>query len=696
MSPLQIPKRRAKRHKVRFTLLAAGLSASVALPAAPAAAEPVFSDVSNDYWAYSYISSLSAKGIVNGLGSQFAPEASVTRAQFAKLLVKARNLPMVRPATPSFTDVRPDSWEYEYIETAYQNGLLNGTGNGRFEPNSLLTREDMAKMTVSSLSVKLQDIRSDIRTRLSFGDSSQISSYAKEYAAVGSYLGLINGQPGNLYAPHGHATRAQAAAIIDRFIHISADKLQSLTLQLQVTATAAPYTAGSNATLSVQVADAKGAIVTADSGRKVALIVSQPIPKEPSDNYTPKKSTYEAVTRNGIAQFNIPVSKAGMYRVEAKAGDLSVKDFTFQVIPAKAEKLVLSATPSPFLLPGSSATIRVQAADRYDNLATDVSGISVSVTMSGQGSLEKKTAILQNGIATFGTFKAGTTAGDVTLNATAGSRDLQADSYTLTVVQDKTQMISGKGIWLMWRDWYRQDTAQLIAEAKKRGITHLYLHIATSADGIFAEDAIDDLIHQAHRNHLQVIGWVYSDLRNPLTDAKRDISVAQYKTPTGDKIDALTTDIEDAIGTTESNVNQYSQAVRAALGNNYPFYATTYPPSMRPNYPWKSFGTYYDAIIPMDYWHVKDRAYTQEEAYNFVKQSIADIRRLTGNPNMPISIAGQGFDAFREGTGANNPSPQEVQGALQAAKDAGAIGFSMYRWGTMTDGQWDVFGSYKW
>lgn len=698
MLPPVPPRRVSARKKVLSSLVATTLAAGMILPAAPVLAATTFSDVPVEYWAYSYIMSLADKGIVNGFGDQFKPGDSVTRAQFAKMLVKSLNLQMIRPATPTFTDVSPQSWEYEYVETAYKNGLLNGVGDNQFQPASLITRQDMAKMTVSSLPVPLQNIRSDIRSNLTFADRTSIAVYAKEYVAVGSYIGLISGQPGNLFAPLGNATRAEASAIVDRFGKLTPEQISSLTTttSLKVVSPSTSFTAGTNAFLNVQVVNQNGEVLTGDSGRKITIQVSQPIPKDPSDNYTPKTSTLTASTQNGIAQFNIPVTTAGLYRVQTSSDGLSsVAGTTFTVVHAKAEKLYVAAKSSPFLLPGSTASITVQAVDHYNNLANDVSGVPVSISLAGQGTLSQTSAVLSNGTASFGSFTASTTPGNVQLNAVSNGT-LAADSYTVSVVKDKSQMVAGKGMWLMWRDWYNQDTDALLAEAKKRGVTHLYMHVATTTDGIFALDALDDLLPAAHRNNIKVIGWVYSDLRNPLSDAQRDIKVAQYVTPSGDKIDALTTDIEDAVGTTEANVTTYSQAVRNAIGTNYPFYACTYPPSMRPSYPWKVFGTYYDVIIPMDYWHFKYKTYTKDEAYNFVVQSIKDIHSLTGRPDMPISIAGQGYDMFTDDSGQNSPTADEIQGAMQGAKDAGALGFSMYRWGTMNTAQWDTFGSFLW
>ncbi|MDO5310533.1 MAG: S-layer homology domain-containing protein [Clostridia bacterium] len=169
-------------------------------------AESGFSDV-RGHWAESYISSLKAKGVINGFGDgTFRPDAAVTRAEFTKMVC---TLFSISGGSCSFSDVKPTDWYYGAVCAAYGNGLIKGSGEGEFAPDEPITREDAAVIIQRHL--KLSGT-----TELMFSDREQIADYS--YEAVGALVsnGILKGYEDNTLNPRGIITRAEVSALITR------------------------------------------------------------------------------------------------------------------------------------------------------------------------------------------------------------------------------------------------------------------------------------------------------------------------------------------------------------------------------------------------------------------------------------------------------------------------------------------------
>lgn len=115
-------------------------------------AERVFSDVPSGAWFRSFVAKLTTRDIIGGYADGlFKPHAHVTRAEFAKMLCLAMNWQLQNPSSASFNDVNSASWAYRYIETARANGVIDGYVDGGFRPNDFVTREEIAKIMASAL-----------------------------------------------------------------------------------------------------------------------------------------------------------------------------------------------------------------------------------------------------------------------------------------------------------------------------------------------------------------------------------------------------------------------------------------------------------------------------------------------------------------------------------------------------------------
>lgn len=171
-----------------------------------------FTDVSG--WAKEYIDYLADKGIVNGkTATEFAPNDSVTRAEFVKIIAGIAGADVSKAADASFDDVASGAWYTPYVLWAAENGIVTGN-DGKFNPSSKITRQDMAVIITRYLD-KLSGKKLDsVNDKVDFADGSQISSYASDAVSVMQQAGIISGKGNNTFAPKDNATRAEACKML--------------------------------------------------------------------------------------------------------------------------------------------------------------------------------------------------------------------------------------------------------------------------------------------------------------------------------------------------------------------------------------------------------------------------------------------------------------------------------------------------
>lgn len=110
-----------------------------------------FTDLPDNHWAYPYVGYLYCNSIIGGYqDGTFRPNAESTRGQFAKMIVVGMGWQLYDPVYPTFTDVPVGSTYFTYVETAFLRGVFGGYPDGTFRPNAPVTRAQAAKMLVSA------------------------------------------------------------------------------------------------------------------------------------------------------------------------------------------------------------------------------------------------------------------------------------------------------------------------------------------------------------------------------------------------------------------------------------------------------------------------------------------------------------------------------------------------------------------
>ena len=172
-----------------------------------------FEDLNSVPWAYSAISNLYTKKIINGVSeNKFMPDKNVKREEFVKMLISATELP-VSDVGNEFSDVEKGSWYEAYIKTAHTNKLVSGMPDNTFGVGANISRQDMAVMVMNAM---IKCGYTPKGATLTFEDAGQVSDYAKTAVAELAGLGIVTGVDSVTFNPTGVATRAQAAVIINR------------------------------------------------------------------------------------------------------------------------------------------------------------------------------------------------------------------------------------------------------------------------------------------------------------------------------------------------------------------------------------------------------------------------------------------------------------------------------------------------
>ena len=170
-------------------------------------------------WAFPGIYYVIVNGLMNGTSSSnFSPNQTMTRAMFVTTLYRMAGSPSVTYQN-KFSDVPNNQWYTNAVIWATNSGIANGVGNGLFEPDGLLSREQIAVFLFRYANYRGYNTSGRANLTI-FSDYNSISSYARTAMSWAVYEGIINGEIRNskrYLDPRASAIRSQVATMLMRF-----------------------------------------------------------------------------------------------------------------------------------------------------------------------------------------------------------------------------------------------------------------------------------------------------------------------------------------------------------------------------------------------------------------------------------------------------------------------------------------------
>ena len=175
----------------------------------------LFIDVAPNAWYKDAVQYAYDNGLMTGVSdTEFAPEQTTTRAMIVSILARLEGVTTAQAA--GFADVN-DDWYATAVNWAANVGVVNGYEDNTFRPNQPITREQLAAILMNYAAYKGYDV--SVRADLShYSDADSISSWANDVLLWAVAEGLLTGVTDDTIAPQAHATRAQVAAILQRFL----------------------------------------------------------------------------------------------------------------------------------------------------------------------------------------------------------------------------------------------------------------------------------------------------------------------------------------------------------------------------------------------------------------------------------------------------------------------------------------------
>lgn len=184
-----------------------------------------FGDVKESDWFYGNVCYVYENGIMNGVPqNKFVPNDTMSRAMSVTILYRMAGEVKVDGMTHPFTDVPSGQWYSDAVTWAYNGEVVNGVSDTEFAPDKTITRAEFATMFwryAEFAELGIPKVRGG-----SVEDEQNVPFYART-AVIKMYQGgIINGRSGYKFESKAEITRAEAAAIIERFMKNAVPKDQ--------------------------------------------------------------------------------------------------------------------------------------------------------------------------------------------------------------------------------------------------------------------------------------------------------------------------------------------------------------------------------------------------------------------------------------------------------------------------------------
>jgi hypothetical protein len=256
---------------------------------------------------------------------------------------------------------------------------------------------------------------------------------------------------------------------------------------------------------------------------------------------------------------------------------------------------------------------------------------------------------------------------------------------------------SGTGAWVDRYDFARiEDPAFAVAEMAGYGVKTLYVETASwrvprNVD-IVAPKETAAMIEVAHAEGMQVVAWYLPGFKDLRSDMRRIRAALAFRTPSGQTFDSFALDIEanqvNPVSRRNAALMELAQSIRHQVGEDYPIGAIV--PDQRstsagnvlwPSFPYADAARWFDVFLPMAY-STFNRARGAAGVYRYTANNVRFVRRATGKP---VHIIGGLTDTM---------SGAEQTAVARAARDAGAVGASLYKYPLYDAGSWAALSAF--
>ena len=180
-----------------------------------------YNDAKTTEWYHDGVHFCLENGLMVGYGNNiFKPNEGTTRAMIAAMLWRLNGSPVVNYSM-NFADVDSDVWYSEAVRWAVSEGIAQGYGNGNFDPDDTMTREQMMAILWRYAKYKGYDVSVGENTNiLSYDDALDVSQYAIPAVQWACGSDMVSGKPQNnsmILEPKGSTTHSQMATMMMRF-----------------------------------------------------------------------------------------------------------------------------------------------------------------------------------------------------------------------------------------------------------------------------------------------------------------------------------------------------------------------------------------------------------------------------------------------------------------------------------------------
>jgi hypothetical protein len=183
-----------------------------------------FADVENDCFAKADIESLAASQVIQGFeDGTFRADASITRAEFATLLVRGLGVKAISGANEGFSDVKAKDWFSQAVNTAVSAGLISGYEDGTFRPTQSITHQEAITMISNALTFINAATKLDAAEHIRYyqrmsGLSWKVDNWASNAAALMLKHNILNENSGFAFEKDAKTTRGQTALLINKLL----------------------------------------------------------------------------------------------------------------------------------------------------------------------------------------------------------------------------------------------------------------------------------------------------------------------------------------------------------------------------------------------------------------------------------------------------------------------------------------------